>query len=327
MFKFAYPIFFILLLGLFPWIISRFRGKKSSIKLPSFELLKAAREDWRVFLSEIGDWLLPLAMVFFIIAMARPQLIQEKVVQDKEIFDIILIIDTSRSMAAKDFSEQNKRESRLEAVKKVVEQFVEQRKGDRIGLVVFGTQAFTRTPLTADYEFVKRLVNDLYVGMAGDSTAIGNAIAVAANRMQSEKTKTKVAILLTDGENTAGDILPIDAAKAAKQLGIKIYSIGMGSAQTIWPSTRGFFGGRARAGVNFEELEKISALTGAKSFRANDSKSLMEIYQQIDQLEQTEIKVENYVEVKELYFNWLVAGSLFLVLFLIFEWSLFRAIP
>ncbi|MBU0650794.1 VWA domain-containing protein [bacterium] len=312
MFSFASPLWF---LSLIPWILIFVYYKR--IKYGSFVFSDVSS------LVEKGDkpsayrrnkmLLRAFAILFLIIAMARPQ----SVSKTEEILtygvDIILTIDTSTSMSSLDFAPNN----RLDSAKKVVADFISGRKNDRIGMVIFAAHSFTQCPLTTDYGMLLTLLDEVQIGKIEDATAIGMALATSIKRLKDSEAKSKIIVLLTDGENNAGKIDPITAANLAKTLGIKIYTIGVGKeGQVPVPVQDPVFGRRVvmmQTKIDEELLSKIAEITGGIYFRAESEKMLYNIYHQIDKLEKTEVKVKEYFHYKE-YFPWVVWIALFFVL-------------
>lgn len=269
-------------------------------------------------------------LILLIAAIARPQSGMKFSDVTTEGVDIMLAIDTSGSMQALDFEVNNKRVDRLEVVKGVVADFIKARETDRIGMVVFGQEAFTQCPLTFDHGVLVNFLDNLKIGMAGDSTAIGSAIGIAVKRLKDIKAKSKVIILLTDGQNNAGKISPETATETAKSFGIKIYTIGAGSKGKVPFLVDTPFGKQyiyQEVDIDEEALKKIADNTGGRYFRATDTASLKEIYSQIDKLEKTEVKVKGYVEYKELYYLFLIPGLFLLLMEIILTNTVFRKIP
>jgi Ca-activated chloride channel family protein len=242
----------------------------------------------------------------------------------------MLALDTSGSMRALDFIEDEKRITRLTVVKDVVSKFIDNRPNDRIGMVVFGEQAYTQCPLTLDQDILQSFLSKLEIGMAGDSTAIGSAIGIAVKRLKDLESKSKVMILLTDGRSNAGALPPIQAAQAAKTFGIKIYTIGVGTKGKAPFLVNSVFGQRyVYQEVDIDEvtLKEISKITGGQYFRATDVESLKNIYDQIDEMEKSEVKVIDHSEYKELFYYFLVPGLLLLLLEAGLSNTLLRRVP
>jgi len=233
-------------------------------------------------------------------------------------------------MQALDFTVDGEPVSRLTAVKKVVLDFIEKRETDRIGLVVFGTEAFTQSPLTSDKGLLTDLVKRMKVGMAGNKTSVGSAIAVGAKRLKDLKAKSKVLILLTDGRQTAGEIMPEEAAEAAQAMGIKIYTIGVGGTEPAPFPVKTPFGTRlTRQPIDMDEETLIKAANIGKGqyFRAADTQRLHEIYDIIDQMEKTEVAVKEFFHFRELFPYFVVPAFLLLVAEILFRSTVLRTIP
>ena len=269
-----------------------------------------------------------LAITCLILAFARPRLENEyqKVFADG--IDIVLAIDLSGSMLAEDFDPKN----RINAAKTVAKDFIDQRVSDRIGLVVFSGKSFTQCPLTLDYQLLHRLIEELEAGnIEEEGTAIGTAIATATNRLRDSNAKSKVVVLLTDGQNNAGEIEPVTAAELASALGIKIYTIGAGTrGYARYPIQDRLFGKRyvqIKVDVDDSTLTKIADITGAKYFRATDMESLKETYREIDELEKTKVEVEKYTDYQEKFAVFLMPALILLGLEVLLAHTRFRKVP
>ena len=247
-------------------------------------------------------------LVFLIAAAARPQRGMSESRVETEGVDIVLVVDTSTSMRADDFSTATKRMDRLDAAKAVLAQFIQARPDDRLGIVAFAAMPYTIAPLTTDHAWLMLQMDRLQTGMLEDATAIGDAIASGVNRLRDSKAKSKIVILLTDGIHNAGRLTPQDAAQAAAALGIKVYTIGAGSDQ---PRAAGIFG-LMQGGNEIDEatLKKIAEITKAKYFRATDLRSLEETYKAIDEMEKTKIELDQYTRYEEKFAPFLVLGLL-----------------
>lgn len=247
-------------------------------------------------------------LVFLVAAAARPQKGMSESRVETEGVDIVLVVDTSTSMRADDFSTATKRMDRLDAAKAVLAQFIQARPDDRLGIVAFAAMPYTIAPLTTDHAWLMLQMDRLQTGMLEDATAIGDAIASGVNRLRDSKAKSKIVILLTDGIHNAGRLTPPDAAQAAAALGIKVYTVGAGSDQ---PRATGIFG-FVQGGNEIDEatLKKIAEITKAKYFRATDLKSLEETYQAIDEMEKTKIELDQFTRYEEKFAPFLVLGLL-----------------
>lgn len=253
-----------------------------------------------------------IAFVALVLALARPQYGNQIIESETSGKDIVLVLDISGSMQALDFKLEKENVSRLSALKEVVKNFIDNRRGDRIGIVVFASQSFTQCPLTHDTELLKRYVDALEVGMAGENTAIGDGIAVALKRIKDIEAESKVIVLVSDGDDTASRLAPSLAAESAAKLGVKIHVIGIGGAGPAPMPMRDVFGRQIvrRFNMSFDEglLREIAKKTNGQYFFAKDTEKLREIYSEIDQLEERKDLVKSYVEYEEKYFPFLLIG-------------------
>ena len=301
-FLFAIPAFLILII-----IKKIFLRRSYSIQVSNFNSLKNYFGNQGKLKISIINVLFIISITLLIIGLARPRisLIDENITV--EVIDIILVLDTSSSMLAEDF-----KPNRLEAVKGAAQEFIANRNGDRIGLLVFGKETFIQCPLTIDYSVLNSLLNEVTVMEPKyDGTAIGVAIASGVNRLRNSDSESKVIILLSDGSNNAGSIDPISAAKIAKEYGIKVYTIGAGTNQSITQIPgRGF----VRNEIDEETLIGIADVTNAKYFRAIDKASLSGIYSEIDKLEKSEISVSYFSSFEEVYIWFILLGFVFIIL-------------
>ena len=276
----------------------------------------------------ISPLLKVLAIVLIIFTLARPRLARSFEEVKTQGIDIILTLDVSGSMRAEDFKPEN----RLYVAKEVIKEFVEERTNDRIGLVVFATQAFTQCPLTIDHNVLINFLEHVDFGIVEDgATAIGTAIAMSCNRLKDSPTKSKVIVLLTDGVNNAGKIDPITAADIAATLGIKIYTIGIGKVGNApFPIDDPFMGRIYKYLPNLldeETLTEVAEKTGGRYFRAETSEKLTEVYKEISQLETTEIKTKGFIQYKELFTPFLLSAMGLFLLEAIFSRTRYRKIP
>lgn len=263
--------------------------------------------------------LLSLSWFFLVIALMQP----EKVDQFKQVknkgYDLMLAVDISGSMQAVDFSTQSKVISRLDATKDVVGSFVLGRQGDRVGLITFGESAYLHVPLTLDTVSVSRMLNDTVSGMAGNATAIGDAIGLSVKTLRERPEGSRVLVLLTDGEDNASSIPPLEAAKLAKQYGIRIYTIGIGTNDPVpFPTNYGGYG-MAKIKMDEELLKEIAALTGGHYFPASDKKVLESIYGKINELEKTESNQTLFLIREPLYYYPLGFAMVFLLLLSLYQ--------
>jgi len=256
------------------------------------------------------------ALVLMIVALSRPQWGTERTEVLTKGINIVLALDLSESMAALDFKKEGRVVNRLEAVKGVVQDFVAGRNGDRIGMVVFGTHAYTQLPLTRDYNTIVSMLDRLEIGAAGKSTAIGDAIGISLKRLADIKSKSNIIILLTDGQSNAGEISPDTAGEIAAQKGVKVYTIGVGTrGKAPFLVNDPLFGERyvyQRVNIDEDTLKAIADDTGGLYFRAENLEGLQQIYDTIDKLEKTEIKVDLFADYSEMY-PWLLIPAILLL--------------
>lgn len=267
----------------------------------------------RYFLRHVPIMLRLLAILAMVIALARPVVVHHESETTTEGVDIVLAMDISGSMLARDFTPD-----RLSAAKRLATEFVAERTGDRLSVVAFAGEAFTQCPLTADQAAVGTMLSRLRSGVVEDGTAIGNGLATAINRLRESGAKSKVVVLLTDGVNNRGQISPIMAAEIARDLGIKVYTIGVGSRDKAPMPAIDPFGNQtfvmADVEIDEELLRNIASTTSGRYFRANDNEALRNIYQQINELEKSEVQVTHYTSYDELFGRWLLLALLLLAL-------------
>jgi len=310
---FAYPWALALLLLLPVWWIARRKWRPPAITFSRVDVLAIGPAAGRLA-PRVIFLLRNLALIALVLTVARPRLRGRAENVTSEGISIVLTIDLSSSMLAEDFQPQN----RLEVAKETVKRFIQGRTSDRLGVVAFAGEALTQVPLTTDYPVVMQAVDNLQAGQLDDGTAIGDAIATAANRLRNATGKSRVIILLTDGVNNRGRIDPRTAAQAAAAFGIKIYTIGVGTeGMAPVPVGRGVYGLRfEEQPVQIDEalLSSISNMTGARYFRARDAAALRRIYEQIDQMERTKFESTTYVRYTELYRWPLIAAAAVLLI-------------
>lgn len=312
--SFAYPwVLYLLLLlpGAAYWYWKKKDHTTPNVMYSSFHLFGAVPKSLKEKLVHLPAVLRLLALALLIVAFARPQTFSSGENIYTEGIDIAMVLDISGSMLAEDF-----KPNRLEAAKKVTDDFIKGRTTDKIGLVIFSGESFTQCPLTVDYAVLRNLLKDIYSGMIEDGTAIGNAIANGVNRLKDSKAKSKVMILLTDGVNNAGQIDPLTAAQIAQKFGIRIYTVGVGTiGEAPYPFQTPFGKRYQMVPVEIDEalLKQISGTTGGKYFRATSNRKLADIYNEIDKMEKTRVEVTSYRHARELYFNWALAGFFLLL--------------
>jgi Ca-activated chloride channel family protein len=284
---------------------------------------------WKVRYGERALAILKFSGCFLlVVALARPQQIEYISEADMTGRDIMLTLDLSGSMQAMDFKINSERVDRLAALKKVTKEFVESRKGDRLGMVVFGDKVFLQCPLTTDQSAVDRYVEALDVGMAGGGTAIGDALIVSLKRLRNIPEHSKVIILVTDGKNNAGDVQPKDAAELAKSAGVKIHVIGIGGSEAAPFPVKDLFGIRRLVNrpmeYDEESLKMIAETTGGTYFNAKDTSQLTEVYSDIDSLEKRVTTTYQSSRVTEFFFLPLVAGAILIALAAILDLTKLR---
>ena len=253
---------------------------------------------------DLKRWSLMLAILAWlclVIAAARPQWLGEQVELPLSGRDLMLAVDLSGSMQAEDFQLNNRTVNRLQALKVVAGEFIKRRQGDRLGLILFGTQAYLQTPLTFDLTTVNTLLQESFINMAGEYTAIGDAIGLAIKRLQNKSSASRVLILLTDGENTAGEVEPIKAAEIAAEQGMKIYTIGIGAEYVEQQSFFRTFRSKNKA-IDEKTLTAIAQKTGGRYFRARDTHELEQIYQLLDKLEPIEQNSQSFRPITALFY-------------------------
>ena len=282
----------------------------AALRIPFFGALKSGLTLREQSSSPLWKWLAVLAWIALIVAAARPQLIGESIEMPVTGRSLMMAVDISGSMQTEDMDIGGRAISRLTAVKAVAGDFIDHRKGDRIGLILFGSQAYLQAPLTFDRKTVKQLLNEAAIGLAGQQTAIGDAIGLAIKRLQQQPEKNRVLILLTDGANTAGNVDPMKAADLAAAEGIRIYTIGVGAKTQL---VRTPFGVQQIAGSDLDEplMKAIAKKTGGEYFRATDLKSLQRIYALLDEIEPLSEDKLSYRPVDELY-QWPLGAALLL---------------
>ncbi|MFI3184909.1 MAG: VWA domain-containing protein [Methylococcaceae bacterium] len=298
------------------YLVSSYKPvEQSALKVPFLDDFSggetravSSSQQWRLLLAAIA-WL------FFVIACTRPQWLGEPIEQAISGRDLMLAVDLSGSMEEQDFMLNKRAVDRLTAAKGVAGDFINRRVGDRVGLILFGTQAYLQTPLTFDRKTVMTLLNEAVIGLAGDNTAIGDAIGLAVKRLKNEQANSRVLVLMTDGANTAGEVSPLKAAELAAAQHLKIYTIGIGADEMI---VRSFFGNRkVNPSVDLDEktLIKIAESTGGQYYRARNTDELNNIYMRLDELEPVEKDKQYFRPRSELYF-WPLSVALALATFI-----------
>jgi Ca-activated chloride channel family protein len=332
-FQFAHPwaLWLLLLIPALAILRGRF-GREAAVQYSGLSLLGPLIRKRK---SRAGGWLSALiyaTLVCMIVAMARPQRLDSSSQVQESGIDIMLAIDLSPSMEALDYYKNGQELSRVDAVRDAVSAFIQDRPNDRIGMVVFAGEAYLMSPLTLDHDWLLQNVERLHVGLAGDATAIGSALAVCANRLRDSKAKSKIIVLLTDGANNAGKITPLAAAQAAAALHIKIYTIGAGSADMAkFPIRDPFTGQRTYTtipvDIDVDALKKIAQIGGGQFFRAADTDAMSNVYKTINKLETTKVATKRFEHALE-YFQWaLYPGLFFLGLEIVLSHTRWRRVP
>jgi Ca-activated chloride channel homolog len=320
-------------LALLPLVVL-WRGRRGPVAAVEYSDVSLARDVARHTRSRIGGfiWLLPIiAAALMIIGLARPQRTQSRTEVTANGIDIVLALDVSGSMQALDFKIDNARVNRVAVVKSVVSKFIDERPNDRIGLIAFAGTPYIVSPLTLDHDWLQQNLERINVGMGEDGTAIGSAIAAAVNHLRTTATKSKVVILLTDGVNNTGKIPPLAAAEAARALGVKVYTIGVGVRGKAPIPVRDQAGKThvimAYVDVDETTLQAVANETGGRFYRATDTDSLQKIYEQINQYETSAQSVEKFEHVEEL-FRWPLLPSLGLLgLWVLLQHTRYRRLP
>ena len=307
---FASPYYLWLLTLLVPMIgyyVWRTLQGGAAIRISSVAGVVRAPRTVRYYLRHLPFVLRAAAFALLVVALARPQDVEQNVRTNTEGIDIMLAIDVSGSMLARDF-----KPDRITAAKEVAGSFIADRYGDRIGLVAFAGEAFTQSPLTTDQSTLQTLLARIRSGLIEDGTAIGNGLATAINRLRESEAKSKVIILLTDGVNNRGEIAPLTASEIAKAQGIRVYTIGVGTEGMAPYPAIDMFGNitfvNQKVEIDEKTLTAISDMTGGKYFRATDKAKLKAIYDEINQLEKSKVEVTEHISYHELYLAWVLAA-------------------
>ena len=332
MIRFLQPEWFWVLAAL-PLVIL-WRGRRGPVAAVEYSDVSLARAVARRTRSRIGGivWLLPIvAAALMVVGLARPQRTHSRTEVTAKGIDIVLGLDISGSMQALDFTVGNSRVNRIAIVKAVVARFIDERPNDRIGLVAFAASPYLVSPLTLDHDWLLQNLERVNVGIGDDGTAIGSAIAAAVNHLRTTAAKSKVVILLTDGVNNSGKISPLAAAEAARALGVKVYTIGVGvrgkAPIPVRDEAGKFHVIMATVDVDEKTLQAVASETGGLFYRATDTDSLQKIYEQINRYEKSAQAVQKFEHVEELY-RWALFPALgLLALWVILRQTTFRRLP
>lgn len=324
---FAHPYFFLLLLlvPLAIWLYLWREKRPATFTLSTIGAFRGRMVSWRTRLCWLPFAFALLAFISGVVALARPQSSNAYSTESTEGINIVLALDISGSMLAKDLQP-----NRFEAAKSVAGEFVSSRPYDNIGLVVFAGESYTQCPLTTDHAVLLNMINGVEMGLVNDGTAIGSGLATAVNRLKEIKEGSKVVILLTDGTNNSGTIAPVTAAEIAASFGIRVYTIGVGTmGEALYPIQTYLGVEYVSMPVEIDEasLKQIASATGGQYFRATDNNSLHKIYEEIDQLEKVKLKVESFTQKEELFPPYLWAALILLFAALLLRSTLFRRMP
>jgi len=327
-YRFANPEFFWLLL-LIPvlifWYIWKYRKKLPVQTISGLQMFNKFPRSWKEYLSHSLFVFRIFTIILIIIAIAKPQSSYDKHKVKTEGIDIVIALDISSTMLARDFSPD-----RLGAAKKVAINFIEGRKNDRIGFVVFSSESFTQCPITTDHTILINLINEVKSGMIEDGTAIGHGLATAVDRLRTSPGKSRVVILLTDGMNNAGFINPATAADIARQYNIRVYTIGVGTmGMAPYPVQTPFGMSYQNMEVQIDEplLKQIAETTGGSYYRAVNNRTLKEIYEKIDQMEKAKIELTSYRHFTDKYLPFALLAGIFLFLEIMFRYTVFKYLP
>ncbi len=319
------PLLFVL-----SWLLGG-RGPAAAIRFSSLSALRGVGKvkpaGWRGF----GSGLMMTALAMCFVALARPQLGSSNETIESSGVDIVLALDVSGSMLAEDFTLGGQRANRLDAVKDVTRRFISARPNDRIGIVAFAGRPYLVSPLTLDHAWLEKNLDRLKTGLVEDGTSVGAALSSAANRLKDKPSKSKILVLLTDGDETIKTVPPNTAAEAAKAVGIKIYTIAAGTTGTAPFPVQDMFGRKmyrqVQVSVDEGALRKIAEIGGGQFFRATDTASLNEIFSQIDKLEKTEVKLNKKVDWRDFYQSFLGVGVALALLYWLLSQTIWRTIP
>ncbi|MCC8154614.1 MAG: VWA domain-containing protein, partial [Tannerellaceae bacterium] len=325
---FANPTYLFLLLLLIPmigWYIWKLRKSQASLQASSTKAFQTpVAKSWKVYFRHFPFILRMLAIAFIIVVLARPQSTNNWETSSTEGIGIMMVMDVSSSMLAEDL-----KPNRLEASKDVAAAFINGRRNDNIGLVVFAGESFTQCPLTTDHAVLLNLLKDIQCYMVDDGTAIGMGLATAVNRIKDSQAISKAIILLTDGVNNRGEIPPVTAAEIAKAFGVRVYTVGVGrQGKAPFPiqTSRGVIYQNIPVDIDEPTLIQIANTTGGSYFRAENNKALKEIYEEIDKLEKTKISVQEYSRKQEEYTKWALLVFALLLIEIVLRNTLLRNI-
>jgi Ca-activated chloride channel family protein len=328
-YQFAFPKILFLLLLLLPmlaWYVLKQRKSIPTVQMSSIKAVKGLPVSFKHILNHVLFGFKLIAIALLIVVLARPQSSNSYENVSTQGIDIVIALDISGSMLARDF-----KPDRLEASKDIATEFIAGRPNDRIGLVIFSGESFTQCPLTTDHAVLMNLFREIKSGMIEDGTAIGVGLANAVKRLKDSDAVSKVIILLTDGVNNQGEIDPITAAELAKTFGIRVYTVGIGTQGTAPYPVQDFFGNtvfqQMQVEIDEPTLQHISDITGGQYFRATNNDKLRQIYKEIDTLEKSKISVKEYSRKEEEYLPYAIAAFILLLLDFILRKTILRSIP
>ncbi|MDE6326032.1 MAG: VWA domain-containing protein [Duncaniella sp.] len=322
----AYLWLFLLFIPLIAWYIWKRRNLYASMEVSTTAPVARLPRSWKEYLTHLL-FVMQLGVIgCIIIILARPQTRDSWHTSSVEGTDIVLALDISTSMLARDF-----KPDRFEAAKDVAAKFVSGRDGDNIGVVIFAAESFTAIPMTTDRSVIANYINDIKMGMLQDGTAIGDGLATSINRIKDGKAKSKSIILLTDGSNNTGNVAPMTAAEIAKQMGIKVYTIGIGTNGTAPYPQENMFGRIEYVNlpvvIDEATLRNIAETTGGKYFRATGNNVLAEIFAEIDKLETTKMDTRDFTSTEDDYLPWGIAALALFSLIIVLRYTILRSIP
>ncbi|CAN5343350.1 VWA domain-containing protein [soil metagenome] len=318
---------FLVLPLLLLWYIFKSKTQNAELKTSSLAGFENIKSSFKQYLRHLLIVLRLSTLSCLILVLMRPQSRSSFKDVKTEGIDIVMALDISTSMLAKDF-----KPNRLEAAKDLAINFIDSRPNDRIGLVIFSGESFTQCPLTSDHAVIKNLFNGIKLGMLADGTAIGNGLATSVTRIKDSKAKSKVVILLTDGVNNQGSVAPITAAEIAKAFGIRVYTIGLGTTGKALSFAGVYPDGSyayeyADVVIDEKTMTEIADMTGGKYFRATDNEKLKDIYKEIDRLEKTIFEEKNFTNKSEHFLPFAIAAALLLLLEFLLKNIIFKSIP
>ena len=329
--NFAHPYLLLLLLALplLAWLKGR-RGQPPAFVYSSLQLVRGLGHVHRSRAGTLLAALRWLAVASLLVALAQPRFSTTQTEVKATGVDIVVAMDLSGSMESEDFERRGERINRLQMAKEVLESFILKRPGDRIGLVAFSGKAYIASPLTLDHEFLLENVDHLRLHMVEEGTAIGAGLATAVNRLRDLKAKSKIVILMTDGQNNVNEVAPMTAAEAAKALKVKVYTIGVGTRGEA-PMPVMMFGQKVYQNIHVDidepTLQKIADLTGGKYYRADNARTFHQIYDEIDRMEKTEAVVKKYSQHRELFVWFVCLGLALLLVEVLLAQTVWRRLP